>query len=59
MQVGSATAAPHVGPPAMTPHQRARQPLNGAAMALVLGHHVVDHDAAGDAPPNARIDYLL
>ena len=59
MQVGPATVAPRVGPPEMTPHQRLRQRVDGPAKALVLVPAVADHDAAGDPPPTARIDFLL
>lgn len=43
----------------MTPHQRHRQRIDGPARDLLLDPAVADHDAAGDPPPTARIDFLL
>ena len=58
MEVGSVSVAPHIGAPDMTPRQRSRQHVDGPARALLVGHPVVDHDAAADPPITTRIDFL-
>lgn len=58
----AALPSPSVQPPPirslLTGDALYRQPVNGSARRLLLEQHVPEHDAAGNPPLSARIDYL-